>query len=113
MWFVDWLRRTNITVSGYPKKYRCAQPADMKNTLLKDYRPDVESCTPWNPLFTIIISTSLLQNLYDEYTVVLLLPFQVSLQIYYEPKVDQHHNIQQKRGIQNHQSRLLVHNLYL
>jgi hypothetical protein len=29
MWFVDWLRRTNITVSGYPKKYRCAQPADM------------------------------------------------------------------------------------
>jgi signal recognition particle subunit SEC65 len=32
-------------------------------------------------------------------------------QIYYEPKVDQHHNIQQKRGIQNHQSRLLVHSL--
>ena len=58
MWFVDWLRRTHITVYGYPAKYKCVQPADMSNTLLEDYKPDVKSCTPWNPLFTIIISTS-------------------------------------------------------
>jgi hypothetical protein len=47
-----------ITVPGYPEKYKCVQPADMTNTLLKDYKPDVETCTPWNPLFTIIISIS-------------------------------------------------------
>ena len=58
MWFVDWLRRTSITVPGYPAKYKCVQPAAMTNTLLKDYKPDVETCTPWNPLFTIIISIS-------------------------------------------------------
>ena len=58
MWFGDWLRRTHITVPGYPEKYKCVQPADMTNTLLKDYKPDVETCTPWNPLFTIIISIS-------------------------------------------------------
>ena len=37
MWFVDWLRRTSITVPGYPAKYKCVQPAAMTNTLLKDY----------------------------------------------------------------------------
>jgi hypothetical protein len=65
-----------------------------------------------SPLRTLLDSTPHLKYPHGvgedifEYTVVPLLPFQVSLQIYYEPKVDQHHNIQQKRGVQNHQSRL-------
>jgi hypothetical protein len=56
MWFVNWLRRTNMTLMRYP--YICAQPKELMGTELKNYKPTIESCTPWNPLFTVAIATS-------------------------------------------------------
>ncbi|XP_052071656.1 toll-like receptor 3 [Mytilus californianus] len=58
MWFVNWLRSTKIDIVNYPKRYRCVQPPALNGVQLKDYKPTVESCTPWNPLFTIAISMS-------------------------------------------------------
>ncbi|CAC5373608.1 unnamed protein product [Mytilus coruscus] len=58
MWFVNWLRSTKINIVSYPTKYRCVQPPALNGVQLKDYKPTVESCTPWNPLFTIAISMS-------------------------------------------------------
>jgi hypothetical protein len=56
MWFVNWLRRTNVTLKRGP--YICAQPQELMGTKLKNYKPTIESCTPWNPLFTVAITST-------------------------------------------------------
>ncbi|XP_063446601.1 toll-like receptor 3 [Mytilus trossulus] len=58
MWFVNWLRSSKIDIVNYPKRYRCVQPPALNGMQLKDYKPTIESCTLWNPLFTIAISMS-------------------------------------------------------
>ena len=44
MWFVNWLRRTNVTLIRGP--YICVQPQELMGTELKNYKPTIESCTP-------------------------------------------------------------------
>ena len=56
MWFVNWLRRTNVKLLSVP--YICVQPPELMRTKLKNYKPTIESCTPWNPLFTVAIAMS-------------------------------------------------------
>ena len=56
MWFVNWLRRTNVTLMRAP--YSCVQPPELMGTELKNYKPTIESCTPWNPLFMVAIAMS-------------------------------------------------------
>ncbi|CAC5413276.1 unnamed protein product [Mytilus coruscus] len=57
IWFVNWLRRTNITLSYYPNRYYCTTPDIYNHKLLKDYKPSFLSC---NPIITIMISMSAL-----------------------------------------------------
>jgi hypothetical protein len=56
MWFVNWLRRTNVTLTS--GLYICVQPPELMGTELKNYKPTIESCTPWNPLFMVAIAMS-------------------------------------------------------
>ncbi|VDI59845.1 Hypothetical predicted protein [Mytilus galloprovincialis] len=55
IWFVNWLRRTNITLVDYPIRYYCTTPDNYNGQLLKDYEPSFLSC---NPIFMILISMS-------------------------------------------------------
>ncbi|CAG2186389.1 CD283 [Mytilus edulis] len=41
IWFVSWLRQTNITLLEYPKAYYCTTPDNYNGILLKDYKPSV------------------------------------------------------------------------
>lgn len=54
MWFVDWLRSTDITVYNYPREYKCRFPNDMNGKLLKYYTPTVEWCSTTDNLLTYI-----------------------------------------------------------
>jgi hypothetical protein len=56
MWFVNWLRRTNVTLLSV--QYICVQPPELMETKLKNYKPTIESCTSWNPLFMVAIAMS-------------------------------------------------------
>ncbi|XP_076071292.1 uncharacterized protein LOC143042734 [Mytilus galloprovincialis] len=59
MWFRDWIRNKNLSLPkliNFPRDYKCIYPEKMHRVLLKDYNPTKESCTPWNPLFTIAIT---------------------------------------------------------
>ena len=56
MWFVNWLRRTNVTLMSNP--YICTQPKELMGAKLKNYKPTIESCTPWNLSFAVAIATS-------------------------------------------------------
>ncbi|CAG2186025.1 unnamed protein product [Mytilus edulis] len=59
MWFRDWIRNKNPNLpelKNFPQRYVCIYPEKMHRILLKDYNPTKESCTPWNPLFTIAIT---------------------------------------------------------
>jgi hypothetical protein len=38
--------------------YCCVQPPELMGTKLKNYKPTIESCTLWNPLFTVAIAMS-------------------------------------------------------
>ncbi|XP_071130662.1 toll-like receptor 13 [Mytilus edulis] len=58
MWFLNWLHQTNISVVSYPEKYYCTQPSNLNHVLLKYYKPTVESCTPWDPIWTTAILIS-------------------------------------------------------
>ena len=61
LWFLNWIRTTNVTLVDYPKMYTCSSPSNMNGILLKDYHPTIDSCKPWNPLYTMIIAmTSIL-----------------------------------------------------
>ncbi|XP_052071857.1 toll-like receptor 13 [Mytilus californianus] len=53
IWFVNWLRHTNITLLEYPKRYYCSTPGNYNVKLLKDYKPSYLSC---NLIVTIAIS---------------------------------------------------------
>ncbi|VDI34914.1 toll-like receptor 13 [Mytilus galloprovincialis] len=55
IWFVNWIRGTNITVLGYPFRYYCTTPDNFNGVLLKDYKPSFLSC---NPIFLVVISIS-------------------------------------------------------
>ncbi|XP_071130660.1 toll-like receptor 3 [Mytilus edulis] len=57
IWFVSWLRQTNMTLLGYPKAYYCTTPDNYNGILLKDYKPSVLWCSP---IFIIVISISAL-----------------------------------------------------
>ncbi|XP_076074930.1 toll-like receptor 1 [Mytilus galloprovincialis] len=56
MWFLDTIRKTNLskTLTMWPSRYACSYPNELKYRWLKNYRPTVESCTPWDPTDTII-----------------------------------------------------------
>ncbi|XP_063446805.1 toll-like receptor 6 [Mytilus trossulus] len=55
IWFVNWLRHTNITLLEYPKQYFCTTPDNYNGKMLKDYKPSYLSC---NPIVTIVTSTT-------------------------------------------------------
>ncbi|VDI53590.1 toll-like receptor 13 [Mytilus galloprovincialis] len=57
IWFVSWLRQTNITLLQFPQRYYCSSPDNYSGSLLKDYKPSFVSC---NPIFLIVISISAL-----------------------------------------------------
>ncbi|XP_063444339.1 toll-like receptor 13 [Mytilus trossulus] len=57
IWYVSWLRKTNITLLQYPKCYYCTTPDNYNGVLLKDYKPSFLSC---NPMFLVVISISAL-----------------------------------------------------
>ncbi|VDI53591.1 Hypothetical predicted protein [Mytilus galloprovincialis] len=57
IWFVSWLRQTNITLLQYPKRYYCTAPENYNGVLLKDYNPSFLTC---NPIFLVVISISAL-----------------------------------------------------
>ena len=40
MWFVNWLRRTNVILKRAP--YICTQPKELMGTKLKNYKPTIE-----------------------------------------------------------------------
>ena len=58
MWFVNWIKNTDINIDEWPNFYRCVQPIEMAGTKLKDYNPTVEICKVFNPLFIIVVSVS-------------------------------------------------------
>ncbi|XP_076075947.1 toll-like receptor 1 [Mytilus galloprovincialis] len=55
IWFVNWLRHTNITLLEYPKQYFCTTPDNYDGKLLKDFKPSYLSC---NQIVTIVTSTT-------------------------------------------------------
>ncbi|CAG2221168.1 unnamed protein product [Mytilus edulis] len=56
MWFLDTIRKTNLSkaLTKWSSSYDCSYPNELKYRWLKNYRPTVESCTPWDPTDTII-----------------------------------------------------------
>ena len=58
MWFVNWIKNTDINIDEWPNFYKCVQPIEMAGTKLKDYNPTVEICKVFNPLFIIVVSVS-------------------------------------------------------
>lgn len=59
-WFINWIKSTHINIAYYPIGYKCRYPAAMKDILLKDYNPTEEICNPWNPLYTVAISLTII-----------------------------------------------------
>lgn len=58
LWFVNWIKNTNIQIDDWPKHYRCTQPIEISGTKLKDYNPTVEMCKVFNHLFIVVVSVS-------------------------------------------------------
>ncbi|XP_071121135.1 toll-like receptor 3 [Mytilus edulis] len=59
MWFRNWIKKRNTSfLSTYPQGYKCAFPENLQDTLLEEYNPTEDICTPWDPLFTMILVLS-------------------------------------------------------
>ena len=59
-WFVNWIKSTHINIAYYPSGYKCRHPAAMHGILLKDYNPTEEICNPWDPMYTVAISLTII-----------------------------------------------------
>ncbi|XP_052069993.1 toll-like receptor 6 [Mytilus californianus] len=55
MWFFDTIWKTDLskTLINWPTRYACSYPNELKHRWLINYRPTIESCTPWDPTDTI------------------------------------------------------------
>ncbi|XP_052069174.1 uncharacterized protein LOC127708363 [Mytilus californianus] len=66
MWFVNWLRTTNVTVIQYPYQYYCTQPAELiherrrrqgRDALVLIMLENINSKHMTSPLRTLLDST--------------------------------------------------------
>ncbi|XP_076118018.1 toll-like receptor 6 [Mytilus galloprovincialis] len=55
MWFRNWIQQNGSILKEYPNQYKCRHPNNMNGIVLRDYKPTVKMCNPWNPLYTIAI----------------------------------------------------------
>ncbi|XP_052057703.1 toll-like receptor 13 [Mytilus californianus] len=67
IWFREWIRenfeskskKNNLTLNGYPQKYACMFPSNLRGVLLRNYNPTPETCKEKNYFIAIAVIITL------------------------------------------------------